>query len=124
MAARLVHDAQIGTLWEGTSNINALDVVQRAVGKAGGHRTLSAALKDKYERFGFLARPIQGPAGRHARSRRALRRGGRRRPEAGEALSPGRRRALARHDGGLDGLGGATLGAQGGDARRGCCRAW
>jgi len=44
VTARLVRDAQIGTLWEGTSNINALDVVQRAVGKAGGHKTLSAAL--------------------------------------------------------------------------------
>ena len=49
VTARLVRDAQIGTLWEGTSNINALDVVQRAVGKTGGHRTLTAALKAKYE---------------------------------------------------------------------------
>lgn len=44
-----MRDAQIGTLWEGTPNINALDVVQRAVGKSGGHKTLSAALKAKYE---------------------------------------------------------------------------
>ena len=33
--ARLVRDAHIGVLWEGTSNINALDIIQRAVEKAG-----------------------------------------------------------------------------------------
>ena len=40
--ARLVRDAHIGVLWEGTSNINALDVVQRAVGKAGADEALAA----------------------------------------------------------------------------------
>jgi alkylation response protein AidB-like acyl-CoA dehydrogenase len=43
--ARLVRDAHIGVLWEGTSNINALDIVTRAVGKNRAHRTLEAALK-------------------------------------------------------------------------------
>ena len=42
--ARLVRDAHIGVLWEGTSNINALDVVQRAVGKAGADEALAAFL--------------------------------------------------------------------------------
>ncbi len=42
--ARLARDAQIGTLWEGTSNINALDVVTRAVGKSDGHRAMQEAL--------------------------------------------------------------------------------
>src|SRR6266478_6142472 len=32
--ARLVRDAHIGVLWEGTSNINALDIVTRAVRKS------------------------------------------------------------------------------------------
>jgi len=40
--ARLVRDAHLGLIWEGTSNINALDAVQRAVGKIGAH----AALRD------------------------------------------------------------------------------
>ena len=31
---RLIRDAQVGLLWEGTSNINALDVIGRAVGKS------------------------------------------------------------------------------------------
>jgi hypothetical protein len=42
--ARLVRDAHIGVLWEGTSNINALDIVTRAVGKSRAHRALQAAL--------------------------------------------------------------------------------
>jgi alkylation response protein AidB-like acyl-CoA dehydrogenase len=42
--ARLVRDAHIGVLWEGTSNINALDIITRAVGKSGAHRSLGAAL--------------------------------------------------------------------------------
>jgi alkylation response protein AidB-like acyl-CoA dehydrogenase len=43
--ARLVRDAHIGVLWEGTSNINALDIITRAVGKSRAHRTLEVALK-------------------------------------------------------------------------------
>ena len=38
--ARLVRDAHLGLLWEGTSNINALDALQRAVGKVGAQRAL------------------------------------------------------------------------------------
>jgi acyl-CoA dehydrogenase len=44
--ARLVRDAQIGTIWEGTSSINALDVVSRAVGKSNGHRVMQDALAE------------------------------------------------------------------------------
>jgi acyl-CoA dehydrogenase len=43
--ARLVRDAHVGVLWEGTSNINALDIITRAVGKSRAHRTLELALK-------------------------------------------------------------------------------
>jgi alkylation response protein AidB-like acyl-CoA dehydrogenase len=42
--ARLVRDAHVGVIWEGTSNINALDIVTRAVGKSRAHRTLESAL--------------------------------------------------------------------------------
>jgi acyl-CoA dehydrogenase len=38
--ARLVRDAHLGLLWEGTSNINALDAVQRAISKAKAHLAL------------------------------------------------------------------------------------
>lgn len=43
--ARLVRDAHIGVLWEGTSNINALDIITRAVGKSRAHKALQAALQ-------------------------------------------------------------------------------
>jgi acyl-CoA dehydrogenase len=43
--ARLVRDAHLGVLWEGTSNINAIDVLRRAVAKAGAQRDLGEALK-------------------------------------------------------------------------------
>ena len=42
--SRLVRDAHLGLLWEGTSNINAPDAVQRAVGKARAHEALGADL--------------------------------------------------------------------------------
>ena len=105
VTARLVRDAQIGTLWEGTSNINALDVVQRAVGKSGGHKTLSAALKAKYEPSGALPGQYKGLLGatldRVERFVEAVAAGS----EAGKALPPRRRRPLSRHDRGAAGLG-------------------
>jgi alkylation response protein AidB-like acyl-CoA dehydrogenase len=58
--ARLVRDAQIGTLWEGTSNINALDVVTRAVGKSEGHRALQAAINEILGRSPALPGQFRG----------------------------------------------------------------
>jgi alkylation response protein AidB-like acyl-CoA dehydrogenase len=54
--ARLVRDAHIGVLWEGTSNINALDIIRRAVGKSGAHRILGAALKRRLDEAASLPR--------------------------------------------------------------------
>jgi acyl-CoA dehydrogenase len=45
--ARLVRDAHLGLLWEGTSNINSLDAVQRAVGKERAHLALQDDLADR-----------------------------------------------------------------------------
>jgi alkylation response protein AidB-like acyl-CoA dehydrogenase len=42
---RLVRDAHIGVLWEGTSNIVALDAIGRAVRKLNAHEALAGALK-------------------------------------------------------------------------------
>ncbi len=47
VTARLVRDAHIGVLWEGTSNIIALDLVTRAVGKEGAHRGLAQRLSER-----------------------------------------------------------------------------
>ena len=116
--ARLVRDAQIGTLWEGTSNINALDVVQRAVGKAGGHKTLSAALKAKYEPSSNLPGQYKGLLGatldrveRFAEAVASDPKHEKRSRLAAGALYHAATAALMAWEG-------ATLGAKGGDARR------
>ena len=87
--ARLVRDAHLGVLWEGTSNINALDVVQRAVPKAAGHEALAGELHDLLDhatglpgqfrgelgglvdRAAKLAEEIAGDPGREAEARQA-----------------------------------------------------
>jgi alkylation response protein AidB-like acyl-CoA dehydrogenase len=47
VTARLVRDAHIGVLWEGTSNIIALDLIGRAVGKVFAHRALAQRLSER-----------------------------------------------------------------------------
>ena len=42
--ARLLRDAHLGSIWEGTSNIVALDAITRAVGRHGAHSALGADL--------------------------------------------------------------------------------
>lgn len=118
VTSRLVRDAQIGTLWEGTSNINALDVVQRAVGKSGGHKTLSTALKTRYEASGALPGQYKGLLGatldrveRFVEAVAADPKHEKRCRLAAGALYHATTAALLAWEG-------ATLGAQGGDARR------
>ena len=45
--ARLVRDAHLGVLWEGTSNINALDVITRAVRRERAHAAMLPDLQQK-----------------------------------------------------------------------------
>ena len=58
--ARLVRDAQIGVLWEGTSNINAIDVVRRAVGKTGADEALRGFLASRLEEASALPAAFRG----------------------------------------------------------------
>jgi len=58
--SRLVRDAHLGVLWEGTSNIVALDVVTRAIAKVGAHRDLAAALQERLEATADLPRQYRG----------------------------------------------------------------
>jgi hypothetical protein len=60
---RLIRDAQVGLLWEGTSNINALDVIGRAVGGAGAHRALQAMLRERLEAADALPDPFRAALG-------------------------------------------------------------
>ena len=52
--SKLVRDAHIGVLWEGTSNINAIDLVRRAVAKAKAHEALQALLHEKLQQADAL----------------------------------------------------------------------
>jgi acyl-CoA dehydrogenase len=52
--ARLVRDAHLGSIWEGTSNIVAIDAVRRAVGRNGCQGAYEAALLDRLERCSEL----------------------------------------------------------------------
>ncbi|MGC8475939.1 MAG: acyl-CoA dehydrogenase family protein [Acetobacteraceae bacterium] len=61
VTARLIRDAQVGLLWEGTSNINALDVIGRAVGKLGAQLALGTLLRGRLDQAAAL------PAGFRAR---------------------------------------------------------
>jgi alkylation response protein AidB-like acyl-CoA dehydrogenase len=47
--ARLVRDGHLGVLWEGTSNINALDVISRAVARQRCHEILADDLLRRLE---------------------------------------------------------------------------
>ena len=47
--AKLVRDAHLGLLWEGTSSVNALDIIRRAVGRARAHTALAHALHGRLD---------------------------------------------------------------------------
>ncbi|MEL7469588.1 MAG: acyl-CoA dehydrogenase family protein [Pseudomonadota bacterium] len=115
--AKLVRDAHLGVLWEGTSNINALDITTRAVAKVGAHKDLESDLLDQIEGAvhlpgqykGQLANTVQlavaladevGLSGNQTLSRKAS-----------SAIYNAATATLLATEG-------ATLGARGGDARR------
>jgi acyl-CoA dehydrogenase len=60
---RLVRDAPIGLLWEGTSNINALDVIGRAVGKSQAHLALNKMLHNRLADVHALPSPFRNALG-------------------------------------------------------------
>src|SRR5271165_4392467 len=60
---RLIRDAQVGLLGEGTSNINALDVIGRAVGKTGAHLALQSMLRGRLDEATALPAPFRSALG-------------------------------------------------------------
>ena len=103
--ARLVRDAHIGVLWEGTSNINALDIITRAVGKSRAHRPLAAALTKLLDEATADPGRLPRPPAPNARPRARLRRARRRRARAGRPRAAGGERALSHHQRRADDLG-------------------
>ena len=76
--ARLLRDAHLGSIWEGTGNIVAIDALKRAVGRHGADSALAAdlhaRLDDSARRAAGLARPLARP--RRPRHRLCPRGGG------------------------------------------------
>jgi acyl-CoA dehydrogenase len=116
--ARLIRDAQIGLLWEGTTNMNAIDVVMRAVGKEHAEQALREDVVQWLDAAGgcpgqFKSRLLQtlDRAIEFARS-----------VASDPANEHHCRRAAAglynAHTAALMAAEGAVLGASGGDARR------
>ena len=58
--SKLVRDSLIGVLWEGTSNINSLDVTDRAIAKVGAHTILAEALHNKLAEIGGVPGQFKG----------------------------------------------------------------
>lgn len=50
---RMVRDAHVGLLWEGTSNVISLDILRRAVGKGRATEALRAVIEPYLERGGI-----------------------------------------------------------------------
>jgi alkylation response protein AidB-like acyl-CoA dehydrogenase len=118
VAPRLVRDAQVGLLWEGTSNINALDAIQRAVGRDRAHEALADTLHTMLEDAPELPAALRATL--DAALRRALRQA-ERVASAAQEESLARAAASALYDAAsavLLAWEGAALGARHGDARR------
>jgi acyl-CoA dehydrogenase len=114
---KLVRDAHLGVLWEGTSNINALDVTTRAVVKVGAHRDVGEELQDRLSDATDL--PDQYKGRLSSTVRRAI--------ELADEVGRSNNQVMARKassalyhsaTAALMAAEGAQLGGSGGDARR------
>lgn len=114
---RLIRDAQIGLLWEGTSNINGLDVLNRAVGKTGSHIAVAAELGQRLAGSNAVPASLRDQAGTALERATALAEAAARRGDETSARSVS---STLYHavTAALMAWEGATLGARGGDARR------
>ena len=115
--AKLVRDAHLGVLWEGTSNINALDITTRAIAKVGAQSTLKDDLTERVEAQESMPGQFRGELA--ATVERAV--------AFAEEVANSGNETLARQASDalyhtasavLMACEGAALGAQGGDARR------
>jgi alkylation response protein AidB-like acyl-CoA dehydrogenase len=57
--ARLIRDAHVGLLWEGTSNINSIDAIRRGVAKEAAHLKLGDMLLERLQTATGLPGPFR-----------------------------------------------------------------
>ena len=72
-SARLLRDAHLGSIWEGTGNIVALDALKRAVGRHGAEAALAADLHARLDDSADGARRPSATACASVRSRHRFR---------------------------------------------------
>jgi hypothetical protein len=53
-SARVLRDSYLGSIWEGTSNIVALDAISRAIGRHGAESALAADLHARLKEAGTI----------------------------------------------------------------------
>jgi alkylation response protein AidB-like acyl-CoA dehydrogenase len=115
--AKLVRDSHLGVLWEGTSNINSLDITTRAVAKIGAHKDLEEDLLEQIDSTDGLPGQYRGQLANTVRAAIAL---------ADEVGTSGNQTLARKASSAIYNAAtmtllareGATLGARGGDARR------
>ena len=115
--ARLVRDAHLGVIWEGTSNINSIDIIDRAVGRVGAHEDLGRALQETIEAADGVPGQFRGELGKLAE--RAIAFADQVARDAAEGKKRQAARALYNATSAVQlAREGAALGRKGGDARR------
>ena len=115
--AKVVRDAHTGVLWEGTSNINALDITGRAIAKLGAQADLAEALEERLDDAPGLPGQFRGELS--ATLERAVAFAETVAREGDEPLARQASNALYHAASAvLMGCEGARLGREGGDARR------
>ena len=115
--AKLVRDAHLGLLWEGTSSVNALDIVRRAVGRERAHEALATALHEDLGRApipGQFRSRLAGLVDRATDFADTVAR----QPEAEASCRRAASGLYHATSAALMASEGARLGAQGGDTRR------
>ena len=115
--AKLVRDAHLGLLWEGTSSVNALDIVRRAVGRERAHEALAASLHEELGRAPIPGQFRSRLAGLVDRATDFADKVARQ-PEAEASCRRAASGLYHATSAALMASEGARLGAQGGDARR------
>ena len=64
VTARLLRDAHLGSIWEGTSSIVAIDAITRAIGRHGAHSALGADLHARLNEAVAIPQELARPAAR------------------------------------------------------------
>ncbi len=123
--ARLLRDAHLGSIWEGTGNIVAIDALKRAVGRHGAEGALAADLHARLDDSANVPQAWRDRLrGSHRPRHRLCARGGDPHRQRGRSAARHQPALSCRQRGGA-GLGSRPYPRRCAAMRAGCCcRAW